>query len=200
MKTRVKFLFFTVCLGLAVACSKSDELVNDNPPNELKSAQVMVTLPFEAYFTGVYVGMYHEGDAEFNCAPIYDCRVMVEAKGTAKHLGKFTTSFDFCACGPDDPDIEGLDFQYEGGESCFIAANGDQLFLTTEGSSVVVGRLPEHPEYVTSYWKDKFEITGGTGRFADATGSGTTDDYNSSIDPYSHHHWTGTITLKKGKR
>jgi len=160
----------------------------------------MVTVPFEANFTGEYIAIYHPGDDEFSCEELYNCRVIVEAMGTAKHLGKFTTSFDFCACGPDDPDIEGLDFQYEGGESCFIAANGDKLYLTTEGSSVVVGRLPEHPEYVTSYWKDKFEITGGTGRFKDATGSGTTDDYNSSLDPYSHHHWTGTITLKKGKR
>jgi hypothetical protein len=200
MKTRAKFLFFWVCLGLVIACSKSDELVKDTPDNELKSAQVMVTLPFEAYFTGEYVGLYHPGDAEFTCESPYKCRVIVHAAGTASHLGRFTTSFDFCACGPDDPDIEGPDFQYAGGESCFIAANGDKLYLTTEGSSVVVGRLPEHPYFVTSYWKDKFEITGGTGRFEDATGSGTTDDYNSSLDPYSHHHWTGTITLKKGKR
>ena len=38
----------------------------------------------------------------------------------------------------------------------------------------------------------------GMGRFEGATGSGTNDDYNSDLDPYSHHHWTGTITLVKG--
>ncbi|MBP1668794.1 MAG: hypothetical protein H6Q21_1160, partial [Bacteroidetes bacterium] len=47
------------------------------------------------------------------------------------------------------------------------------------------------------YWRDPFEILGGTGKFKGATGKGTTDDYNSSEDPYSHHHWTGTITLLK---
>ena len=61
------------------------------------------------------------------------------------------------------------------------------------------GRLDDHPEYVTSWWKDPWEITGGTGRFEGATGSGYTDDYNSAIDPYSHHRWTGTITMLKGE-
>jgi hypothetical protein len=29
---------------------------------------------------------------------------------------------------------------------------------------------------------------------------GREDDHNSSLDPNSHHHWVGTITLVKGKR
>jgi hypothetical protein len=42
---------------------------------------------------------------------------------------------------------------------------------------------------VVSYWKDPFVILGGTGKYEGATGDIITDDYNSSEDPYSHHHW-----------
>ena len=48
-----------------------------------------------------------------------------------------------------------------------------------------------------SYWKDDFEILGGTGKFSDAPGKGKTNDYNSSEDPNSHHFWTGSITYQK---
>ena len=65
---------------------------------------------------------------------------------------------------------------------------------------VITGRLEDHPDYVVSYWRDPFEILGGTGRFEGAFGGGMTDDYNSSEDTNSHHHWKGTITMKKGKR
>ncbi|MEN8115822.1 MAG: alpha/beta hydrolase [Bacteroidota bacterium] len=41
MKTLVKFLFIVACLGLVIACSKSDELV-EMPDADLKSANVSV--------------------------------------------------------------------------------------------------------------------------------------------------------------
>ena len=56
------------------------------------------------------------------------------------------------------------------------------------------------PNYALSYFKDPFEITGGTGRFEGATGGGMTNDYNFvGKDGIVHtsHHWQGTITLKK---
>jgi hypothetical protein len=62
------------------------------------------------------------------------------------------------------------------------------------------GRLSDRPSYVIEYWRDPFVILGGTGRFEGATGGGMTDDYNSALDPYSHHHWNGTITMVKGKQ
>jgi hypothetical protein len=43
-------------------------------------------------------------------------------------------------------------------------------------------------------------VMGGTGSFEGATGTIMSDDYNSSEDPYSHHHWKGTITMVKGKQ
>jgi hypothetical protein len=114
-------------------------------------------------------------------------------------LGKVSIKFDFCACGPDDPSIPGSDSKYAGGNSELIAANGDILYLYSEGGTVIDGRTDQHPEYVTSYWKDQFTVTGGTGKFEGAPGILVEDDYNSSLDEYSHHHWIGTLTLVKGK-
>jgi hypothetical protein len=52
----------------------------------------------------------------------------------------------------------------------------------------MMGRLDYHPDYVNSYWKDPMIVLGATGRFAGATGTFMTDDYNSDLDPNSHHH------------
>ena len=190
-------------INLVAGCNKTDEFTVDENA-QLKSAQLKsaqshkVTVPFEANFIGEYKSFTENPEAE--CGEPYFCRVIVDFEGTATHLGKIYGTFEFCACGPDDPDVEGPDQAYEGGVNTFTAANGDKLYILSMGSTVVEGRRPDHPEYVCCWWQDTWEITGGTGRFEGATGSGITDDYNSSEDPNSHHQWTGTITLVKGKR
>lgn len=182
-------------------CTNSDDIIDDSSLDAtLKKGNdqpTFVTVPFKANFIGTYTDLIF---SDPTCDESYFCRVFVDYTGTATHLGKINGSFEFCACGPDDPATEEADYKYEGGETTFTAANGDKLFLLSEGSRVVVGSLPEHPEYVIEYWRDNFIITGGTGRFEGATGSGTSDDYNSSLDPNSHHSWKGTLTMKKGKR
>ena len=55
---------------------------------------------------------------------------------------------------------------------------------------------PPSRKYERDDWRDPFVFKGGTGRFEGASGGGKTDDYNSSEDPNSHHHWKGTIRLK----
>jgi hypothetical protein len=199
MKTLQKIFFWMAVISLVAACNKTEEYAEDEDL-QLKSMQTTeVTVPFYANFIGDYVGLLFPGDEGFECDPMFNCRVLVDAQGTATHLGKFTVHFDFCACGPDDPEIEGTDQQYGPTEVCFVAANGDQLFVSC-GGSVVDGRLPHHPEDVNSYWRDPFVITGGTGKFEGATGGGLTDDYNrDSFPANSFHHWRGNITLKKGK-
>ena len=47
------------------------------------------------------------------------CRVIVDFEGTATHFGKICGTFNFCAGGPDDPDVEGPDQAYEGGVTTF---------------------------------------------------------------------------------
>lgn len=142
---------------------------------------------FEAKFTGEYVNVI-TGEELTDCSDKFECRVFVEFEGTATQLGKITGQFSFCACGPDG--------EYAPTESYLLSEEGDTLFFTCQGR-VIEGRTDEHPEFVTSYWRDKFEFQGGTGKFEGAKGGGTTDDYNSSEDQNSHHHWKGSITLKE---
>jgi len=145
------------------------------------------TEPFEANFTGEYVNII-TGEDLTDCAKQFNCRVEVSFEGTATQLGKISGMFSFCACGPNG--------EYDPTDSYLVSEDGDTLFFTCYGR-VIEGRLPDQPEYVTSYWRDPFTFQGGTGRFEGAAGGGTTDDYNSSEDPNSHHHWKGNITLKK---
>lgn len=206
MKTFVETLFTVVLLGLVISCTKSDETTDKILDAELKSGKTkMVTVPFKADFVGNYL------DVPFPNPECGDCPVDEEGnptgpkcwgivsndgEGTATHLGKFTHHFEFC--------VELFSGIYPGPtdhmDAWFVAANGDTLFVYVSGQ-VLQGKLDHHPEDVNSYFTDKWEIIGGTGRFEGASGSGWTDDYNRDSYPEnSFHHWTGTITMAKGKK
>ena len=86
-------------------------------------------------------------------------------EGTAiiSHLGKttLTQSFTITPTGP-------LAFNLTGGTATFVAANGDQLFATITGSGTQ--SAPGVGVGITIDVDSVFAITGGTGRFADASG------------------------------
>jgi len=147
------------------------------------SCQGPKTMPFEADFTGTYVSVAPDS---LECGPAC-MRVIVDALGENEIMGKFTTHFDFCV------DKDG---NYPGNRmvAYMIAENGDSLYVSCAGQ-VIEGRQDDHPEFVVSYFRDPFEILGGSGKFNNASGSGMTDDYNSSEDANSHHRWMGSITL-----
>ena len=151
----------------------------------------MVTEAFEAQFTGTY--MYFGPDTVLTpkCADSeMTYRIIVDCIGTSNVMGDIDAHFDFCANEQGD---------YGNLYGFFTDQDGDTLFLSSEGMTgkVINGRLEEHPDFVTSYWRDEFVFSGGTGKYEGATGKGMGDDYNSSEDPNSHHNWKGTITLKK---
>jgi len=209
MKIIKSLLFLMACIFMLSTCTKSEILLDDEALTTLddeslinlddvaltnlkndKNKPMYVSVPFKAKFIGDY--KYAGPDIEELTGLEPKCefaRVIVDFEGNGTHLGKFTGSFDFCA-GPEG---------YGPSDSYMVAANGDTLIVSIAGK-VIPGRLDEHPEYVVSYWQDPFVILGGTGRFEGASGGGTSDDYNSSLDPDSHHNWNGTITMKKGKR
>lgn len=184
MKTMVKIFFLMAFVSLIVGCKK------------LIISGETVTAPFKADFVGNYMEGSGPntscGDCDFEKGYCWSL-IINEGEGTGTHLGKFTHHFEFCC--------EVVSGVYPGGymDAYFTAENGDILRVACAGK-VIEGRAEDHPDYVTSYFRDPFVILGGTGRFEGATGSGMTDDYNSNLDPYSHHHWTGTITLVKGKK
>jgi len=194
MKKMIRLLFVISGIYLLFSCSKSDHFWGDDSlGNTMKgrhSERMEVTVPFNIHFIGNY--MPTTGVDLEMCGEYPMIRVFNEGGGTGTHLGKFTHFFDFCC--------NNVTGEYPAGHmvAYFVAADGDTLNVACAGH-VIEGRAEDHPEYVISYFRDPCVILGGTGRFKGATGSGKTDDYNSSRDPYSHHHWTGTITLVKRK-
>ena len=191
MKTLKRILLFIVGVGLLSACSKSDQFWGDEPLGKsikgVKTEPVMVTTPFKVDYLGNYTSM----EVVAGCGDYPNMRIVVDGTGTGTYVGKSTVHFDFCC------NVETGVYGFGVPTEYIVAANGDILYISCAGQ-VKTGRLPDHPDYVNSYWKDPFVILGGTGRFKGSTGGGMTDDYNSDLDPYSHHHWTGTITMVKG--
>lgn len=180
MKTIKQTLQLLAVMAMLVSCNHYDDFFGHHGTK-------FVTVPFEAEFIGDYIYVGPDDKDSTGLEPKCDfTRVIVDFKGSGTPLGNFTGNFDFCV-GPDG---------YGQTEAYMVTMKGDTLFVSISGN-VIPGRLDDQPEYVTSYWQDPFEILGGTGRYEGATGSGISDDYNSSLDPNSHHSWSGTITMKK---
>jgi hypothetical protein len=120
--------------------------------------------------------------------------------GEATHLGRFSIRITFCLDATDLLDdgqlTEGESAPYDGGVGVLTAANGDELHITVAGAVVP----SDHPDFDFEF-DDPYTITGGTGRFAGATGSGTTNSLVSrAMQPTrTTHNWTGSLTLMPGR-
>ena len=113
--------------------------------------------PFHADLTGV---MTHEplpGGPTDECP--YGVRTHVVVSGTATHLGLVTETSTFCSV-MSSPTVPH-------GEAVFVAANGDTLTYTFVADCPAAG--PPTPGTILSCTAEG-TITGGTGRFAGATG------------------------------
>jgi hypothetical protein len=189
MKYLKTIIALAVVLCLVISCGRSGASAKGE--KKLKKGETeMVTVPFDVTATCNYTYVGPDTLPETKCTePLNIWRAIVDGKGTGTPIGDFIVHFDFC----------GDSLSNYGNLEAFMAlSDGDTLFVSAEGR-VLDGKLEDHPDYVVSYWKDPFFIVGGTGKYEGATGEGMSDDYNSSEDPYSHHHWKGTITMKKGK-
>ncbi len=177
-------------ISLFTGCTSADDPEFDNAISSKKNLDKTVTLGFNLVFTGNYdLPAPNPG----KCGPSpYMINIINNGEGNGTHFGKLTSHFDFCV------DVRDFSYPNDFEEAYFEDENGDRLYVYVKGF-VLTGRIPGMPSYAIEYFKDPFEIIGGTGRFEGATGEGMTNDYNSSKDPYSHHHWKGKITLPKGK-
>ncbi len=157
--------------------------------SDYEAQAVFITQTFNAEFTGTYV---HAGPDTLENKKCLDSlsawRAIVTCEGSSNILGNMTGYFDFCG------DAEG---HYGNMYAYMLDQSYDTLFISLTKGQVIQGKTEGHEPHVSSYWKDKFEIIGGSGRFAGARGEGVTDDYNSSEDNNSHHRWSGSITMKK---
>jgi len=180
MKTLKRLLLLIAGILVLSACAKEemwwDREVAGEPP-------MVTTIPFE----GEYLGIFAPGGENITKCCDGFTHTVIDGTGTTSCLGSSIMHFNFCSGGVDH------------GQACsyIVYSNGDSLYVCSPGE-FTLGKLPEQPAYVTSYWRSQFVIRGGTGRFKGASGGGMTDDYISSQDPFSHHRWTGTIMLLKG--
>jgi hypothetical protein len=98
--------------------------------------------------------------------------------GEATQLGRFTLTSDFTV---DSTTATAI------GTAIWTAANGDQIFTTTTGQAVVSFPIATITETGT--------ITGGTGRFAEASGSIVLQRSLNLLTFISSASITGTISL-----
>lgn len=138
-----------LALAVAAACGKdAPDVVGPQLRSSKAAAPKMV--PFKATLT-------YQSTAP---APVERCApgeigMSLTKAGNATHLGRFTVVASQCL----DPATGAI----SKGEAVFTAANGDQVFATQSGR--VTGSPP-----VLAFELD-YTVTGGTGRFAGASGS-----------------------------
>ena len=145
------------------------------------SAAASETVPFNGTVAG-----YNESQSGTECEP----SIHVINFGNANQLGAFTGSAEFFIrpCEP-DPGLCENNIPYTGTFDWF-AANGDEIYGTFEGYLCPTETPGVYDNHETA------EVTGGTGRFANATGHfalGGQVDF--TTDPPSFvAPWEGTIS------
>ena len=100
--------------------------------------------------------------------------------GLFTHLGRAAVSFTHCTYMG-----AGLDGTFDQGTVTLTAANGDTLTLREQGTFVLTLNPDPGPPFASSKVQTRWWVTGGTGRFAHATGSGmgtgSTDEIASTM-------------------
>lgn len=138
------------------------------------------TIPFEADFFTTLVSFAENDD----CSAPKNFLNTQQGGGSATLIGDFTTTLTFC--------VNPANFEYDNVQGSFLAANGDEIFISGGGQV-----LPsDEPGYDLEFM-DPFEITGGTGKFKDATGGGMTNSFVNMTTHQTDHVWTGTIRVMR---
>jgi len=159
------------------------------------NADGSVDKPFKSHFTSASTGAVP--DPACGAFPPYLLEHQVGG-GEATHLGEFTVEFFFCIDLTDLLDdgqlTAGESIPYWNGTGTFTAANGDQLYVGNIAGEIVPSTRPGF----NSEFHDDFEFTGGTGRFAGASGSGSMDSYVQQSPNHVVHDWHGILTVFPG--
>jgi hypothetical protein len=145
-------LFAAACSGHEVNSATSPTSAAFAPAQT--QAQGGAQLPLNGSFT-------QKGTGTLNCPPTCPpttLRINGSETGTATHLGRFSATSE---------DVVNLATRTNTGVFNFVAANGDELFTRTTGREDEF--VPPNISHVTLV----ATITGGTGRFAAASGTFT---------------------------
>lgn len=132
-------------------------------------------IPFQTSSYSFYIT---SGAPEAGCNATGESRFYLSGEGTASHLGLFTVTFSFCA----RPGGTLAD-----GRGTFVAANGDELYFTFDGTSSFA---PPSSVNFTSF----AAFAGGTGRFVDASGPAVVTGSVDVVTGAGSGRWDGTIS------
>jgi hypothetical protein len=134
-------------------------------------------LPFRGTLQAVEIGTFNPG-------PPPTVSVTATGSGNATDLGRFAYSYTVVISFPTEDTRTGT-LYYD-----FVAANGDHLYSVGAGLGVPAGDFDHVVEQHT--------ITGGTGRFAGATGSFTVDRLINHATAITTGTIDGYIVLARG--
>jgi hypothetical protein len=150
---------------------------------------VLVTVPFKADFS-VWSKTDHS-DRRCGDHPLYF--LTMEGHGNATHMGNVTVRFTFCC--------NVFTGTYSDTEATFVAANGDELWLTIPQGQILPN-FGDNSHYYQTYFDDDMPIVGGTGRFQGATGDLKTNAWvHDGADEWRTDFFpTGTLTMVQGKK
>ena len=178
----------------AVAPTSSSLRARDNSADALGRGGSGVTLPFKATFHTDLISNVPDP----SCGEFPRLLNTQEGWGEATHLGRFSVRITFCIDATDILDdgqlTEGESLPYDEGQGALVAANGDSLYITIAGAVLPT----EHPDFEFAF-EDPFQVAGGSGRFAGASGEGVTNslvDFD-GVPSRTQHRWSGTLVLPR---
>jgi hypothetical protein len=114
-----------------------------------------------------------------------------QGSGTFSHLGKttYTLNITFVLTGPTTVGLSGT--------GTLVAANGDQVFVTFTGTATVPSPVPAVGQQVDFTFVST--ITGGTGRFSDASGTTTSTGHQEVVSVVGTTVGTRETTTHEGR-
>lgn len=137
------------------------------------SASAAPPLPMRGYYEG-----FETGELDFPTLYVHG-----SGTGNGTHLGRFTLTWDWVV---DLPSLSGV------GAITFRAANGDRLFTRVDDGQAYPTEDPSVLRFTRTHI-----ITGGTGRFAGASGSFYAEGFLLD-ETYNFLSFEGTTVLEKG--
>jgi hypothetical protein len=198
MSRTTTHLLITGCVMLSGACADDSafEVTGLDPAMAVASrGQSDIALPFHGDGTGWIVSQVYapgfpaeRSTFEGRCSIPSDYIIAFSGTGRATHLGGVTAVFEHCSRMDVDMSTGAVEFEYGDGQMMMLAANGDELWGTYSDGT---GELMTDGNVA---WSDTFTLTGGTGRFVGASGSGHDTGTTHSVTGWTLWAMKGTIT------
>ena len=176
MLRRASMVALPLVVIFAVGCDHSPPIVTG--PNAALQVQRSATEQAVPFKTSSYLFQGIAAVPEPGCNAAGESRRYLTGEGAATHLGSYTVELSFCAR------PGGI---LDDGVGTFVAANGDLLHFTFEGTSTFA---PPFTLTFTSYSL----FTGGTGRFDGASGEAVVTGALDVRTGAGDGAWNGTLS------